>query len=260
MEGVKKVQKYIYRKTLIYKTGVEYGDYTINHIQGCAHGCKYPCYAYLMKKRFGYIKSYEEWCEPALVKNTLELLSEEIPRFKSKIHMLHLCFTTDPFMYGYDDIKEVSLAAIAKLNEADIPCSVLTKGILPFDLSDLSKKNEYGITLISLDETFREKMEPGAASLVDRVEALRRLHDAGCKTWVSIEPYPTPNIIDQDLTAILNTVSFADKIIFGRTNYSRDISAYREHRRFYNDQAAIVIEFCRDRGIAYHIKDGTIIE
>jgi DNA repair photolyase len=33
-----------------------------------------------------------------------------------------------------------------------------------------------------------------AATLKDRLEALRRIHEAGSKTWVSIEPYPTPNI------------------------------------------------------------------
>ena len=47
---MKKVKGYIERKTMLYKTGVEYGDYTMNHIQGCAHGCKYPCYAFMMKK------------------------------------------------------------------------------------------------------------------------------------------------------------------------------------------------------------------
>ena len=51
--------KTIKRKTMLYQTGVEYGDYTMNHVQGCAHGCKYPCYAFLMKKRFGQIKDYE---------------------------------------------------------------------------------------------------------------------------------------------------------------------------------------------------------
>ena len=54
---MRKVDNYIQRKSLIYKTGVEYGDYTINHIQGCSHGCKYPCYAFLLKKRFHKRKS-----------------------------------------------------------------------------------------------------------------------------------------------------------------------------------------------------------
>jgi len=70
--------KTIKRKSMLYQTGVEYGDYTMNHVQGCAHGCKYPCYAFLMKKRFGQIKDYESWLEPVLVSNTLELLDKEI--------------------------------------------------------------------------------------------------------------------------------------------------------------------------------------
>lgn len=89
---------------MLYKTAVEYGDYTMNHDQGCSHGCKYPCYAYLMAKRFGKVKSYEEWCDPALVENTLELLRKEIPRLRSKISSVQLCFTTDSFMYGYEDV------------------------------------------------------------------------------------------------------------------------------------------------------------
>ena len=86
---MKSVKNTITRKSLIYKTNVEYGDYTINHIQGCSHGCKYPCYAYLLKKRFGVVKTYEDWISPCIVENTLELLDKEIPKFKDKIQSLH---------------------------------------------------------------------------------------------------------------------------------------------------------------------------
>lgn len=79
-----------------------------------------------------------------------------------------------------------------------------------------------------------------------------------CKTWVSIEPYPTPNLIEQDLMELLEVVSFTDKIIFGRTNYSKEISAYKQHKKFYNQCAKTVIEFCKERQISYHIKDKTI--
>jgi len=101
-------------------------------------------------------------------------------------------------------------------------------------------------------------MEPGAAAYADRLAALRALHDAGCNTWISIEPYPTPNLVVQDINDLLAAVSFADKIIFGRTNYSKAVSAYAEHRAFYNEQAQVVIAFCEEHGIAYHIKEGTI--
>ena len=255
---MKAVKGYIERKSMLYKTGVEYGDYTMNHVLGCAHGCKYPCYAFLMAKRFGKIDSYEKWLEPLLVRNTLEILDKEIPRLKARIKSVQLCFTTDPFMYGYEEIKKMSLASIQKLNAAGIKCTVLTKGLLPPELATFSNENEYGITLVSLNEEYREKTEPGAATYRDRLAALRRLHDNGCKTWVSIEPYPTPNLVEQDLSTILDAVAFTDKIIFGRTNYSKEIAAYKNHKAFYNEQATTVISFCSQRNIAYHIKDGTI--
>lgn len=249
----------IMRKAMLYKTGVEYGDYTMNHVLGCSHGCKYPCYAFMMKKRFGQISCYENWIKPVLVSNTLEILDREIPKIKDKISSVHLCFSTDPFMYGYDEIKEMSLSAIKKLNASGIKCTVLTKGLLPRELANFSDENEYGITLISLDENYREKVEPGAASYQDRLEALRYLHDKGCKTWVSIEPYPTPNLIEQDLNKILEAVSYVDKIIFGRTNYSKEISAYKAHKQFFQEQAEKVIAFCEEKNIACHIKEGTMI-
>lgn len=252
--------KTIRRKTMLYQTGVEYGDYTMNHVQGCAHGCKYPCYAFLMKKRFGQLKDYESWVEPVLVSNTLELLDREIPKLKDKIHSVQLCFTTDPFMTGYPEVAQMSIAAIRKLNNAGIKCTTLTKGLLPIELAGLSPENEHGITLITLDEAYREQMEPGAVSCAERLSALRALHDAGCKTWVSIEPYPTPNMVEQDLYEILEAVSFSNRIIFGRTNYSKVANSYEGHKHFYNECAAEVISFCKEHDIDHHIKAKTITE
>ena len=252
--------KTIKRKSMLYQTGVEYGDYTMNHVQGCAHGCKFPCYAFLMKKRFGQIKDYEDWIEPVLVSNTLELLDKEIPKLRDKIQSVQLCFTTDPFMQGYPEVSQMSIEAIRKLNEAGIKCTTLTKGLLPIELAELSAENEHGITLITLDEAYREHMEPGAVSCSDRLAALKALHDAGCKTWVSMEPYPTPNMVEQDLHELLEAVSFTDRIIFGRMNYSKVANSFEGHMHFYNERAAEVIAFCQEHGIDYHIKEKTITE
>jgi DNA repair photolyase len=255
---MKTVYGYFERKSMLYVTGVEYGDYTMNHVLGCAHGCKYPCYAFMLKRRFGQVKSYDEWLTPYLVTNTLEILDREIPRLESKIKSVQLCFTTDPFMYGYEEIEKMSLAAIKKLNDAGIKCTVLSKGVLPLKLATYSKGNEYGITLVSLDEDYRASMEPGAAPYGTRLAALKALHEKGCKTWVSIEPYPTPNLIEQNLDAVLKAIAFTGKIIFGRTNYSKEITAFKGHREFYNEQAEKVITFCKRKRIQFYIKDGTI--
>ena len=253
------VMKTMIRKSMLYQTKVEYGDYTMNHVQGCAHGCKYPCYAMMMAKRFGKVASYEEWCQPVLVSNTLELLDKELPRLKDKISNVQLCFTTDSFMYGYDDICEMSKKAILRINREGIPCVVLSKGVLPADLASpgFSKENVYGITLVSLDEHYREEYEPGAAPYEERIAALKTLHKAGCKTWVSMEPYPTPNIVEQDLASILEVVSFADRIIFGRTNYNKVVSAFPNSKAWYNDRVLEVVSFCEGRGIDWYVKRGT---
>lgn len=250
--------KTITRKSMLYKTGVEYGDYTMNHVLGCFHGCKYPCYAYLMAKRFGKVKSYEEWCQPKLVINTMDLLDREIPKLKEKIKSVQLCFTTDPFMENYPEVCKMSLKAIEKLNDADIQCNILTKGKLPIELKNFSKKNEYGITLVSLDEKYRKEYEPNSLPYNKRISSLKKLHEAKCKTWVSIEPYPTPNIIEQNLITILDKIKFVDKIIFGRTHYNKIISEYKEYKEFYNIEAKKVIEFCEENNIMYHIKNGTL--
>ena len=255
-----KIKRSIKRKSLLYKTGVEYGDYTLNHIEGCSHGCRYPCYAMMMAKRFGKVKDYNDWIEPKIVENAIELLKEEIPKYKDKINHVHLCFTTDPFMYGYREISNLTLKIIEMLNRFDLKCTVLTKGVLPIELSELSEDNEYGITLISLNENFRKNYEPFSASYKNRLESLLELHKKGSKTWVSIEPYPTPNIINQDFSKILDEVSFVDKIIFGKLNYNSKVSKYLDSKEFFNGLSNKVIDFCMERSKEYSIKKGTLIE
>ncbi|MFH0763803.1 MAG: radical SAM protein [Candidatus Omnitrophota bacterium] len=252
--------KTIERKTLLYKSGVEYADFCLNHVEGCSHGCKYPCYAYMMKKRCGVIKTYEEWRKPKIVSNALELLDKEIPKYRNKIDYVHMCFSTDPFMYEQKEVSDLSLNIIERLNVEDIRCTVLTKGLFPQELTDKNRfsiDNEYGITLVSLNEDFRRRFEPNAAGFYNRIESLRYLHEKGLKTWVSMEPYPTPNLINQDLLELLNSISFVDKIIFGRLNYNVKSSEFRYTKEFYNNCSDLVIKFCNKEGIRYHIKHGT---
>ncbi len=247
----------ITRKSLLYKTEVEYGDYTANYVLGCQHGCLYPCYAFNMAKRFGNIKTYNEWIKPKLVSNALDLLDVEIPKLKHKIKSVQLCFTTDPFMSKFPEVNEMTLKIIKKLNENKIKTVILTKSILPKELLTTSKKNKYGITLVSLDEEFRKKYEPFTADYKKRVAALKKLHNKGFKTWVSIEPYPTPNICNQDLKQILNKISFVDYIVFGRLHYNKEVAEYKEYKKFYNECSIIVEEFCKKKKIKFHIKNGT---
>lgn len=252
--------KEIHRKSLLYKTGVEYGDYTVNHAFGCAHGCRFPCYAFNMAKRFGNVKNIEEWIEPKIVSNAIELLDYELPKLKNKIKSVHLCFTTDPFMEKFPEVGEMSLKIINRINKEKIKCTILTKSSLPDYLLNTDKTNEYGITLVSLNEEFRKEYEQFSSEYINRIKSLKKMHDNGFKTWVSIEPYPTPNMVEQNLLEILNEVDFVDYIVFGRLHYNKKVSEYKGHKEFYNDCAKTVINFCENKNIKYHIKEGTITE
>ena len=60
------------------------GSFAATHVVGCSHGCRFPCYAFLMMQRFGKVTSYEEWCRPRLVSNALQLAQHELPRLRGK--------------------------------------------------------------------------------------------------------------------------------------------------------------------------------
>jgi len=214
----------------------------------------------MMKQRCGAIKGYKDWIRPKIVSNALELLDIEIPRLKHKIKVVHLCFTTDPFMYKQKEVSDLTLKIIKRLNQDNIRCTVLTKGIYPKDLENIEeygRNNEYGVTLISLNKNFKDKYEPGSASYLSRIKFLKYLHDKGLNTWVSMEPYPTPNLVKQDLAKILEKISFVDKIVFGKLNYNVKITQFENNKDFYEKQARQVVDFCNKNNIDYHIKHGT---
>ncbi len=256
------------RKSLLYKTGVEYGNWTINHIVGCMHGCKFPCYAYMMSKRFGRAKSYDDWIKPRIVANAFELLEKEIPKYKNQIDFVHLSFMTDPFMYDSEEkdlvpeIKDLTLGIVKRLNKEGIRATILTKGFYPGEVlgTELLKSNEYGITLVSLSSEFKQRFEPFSAPYEKRVDSLKKLSDAGCKTWVSIEPYPTPNLdetCENGIEDLLEKIGFVDKIVFGKMNYNVESSKFSDNEGFYRKMSGTVIDFCERNEIKYHIKHGT---
>jgi len=255
------IMEKIIRKTLIYKSNVEYADYCLNHVEGCAHGCTYPCYAMMLKKRCGIVKSYEEWTKPKIVGNCLELIEKEIPKFKNKIHKLFLCFSTDPFMYKVNEVESLTINILRILYKQNISSVLISKGLYPESLIYdplISKENEYGISVVSLSDDFRKKYEPNASPIDYRIKALKRFHDAGLKTWVSMEPYPTPNIIDQDIYELLSEISFVDRIVFGKWNYNSKSTGYSDYKNFYSTKIKEVIKFGYDNEIEVYIKNDTL--
>ncbi len=244
----------VIRTRLLYRSAL--GFWCANHVQGCSHGCRYPCHAFLIARRYGRVADYAEWCRPRLVVNAMELLEHELTHRRVPPDRVHLCLSTDPFMTGHPEVEALSLAIIGRLNRAGVPCSILTKGELPAELADAGRygrDNVYGISLVSLDERFRARWEPGSTTYPARIAALRRLHDAGCRTLVHVEPYPTPNLVLQEVTTLLDAVGFVDELEFGRWNYNAIVDDFLEADDFYARTAAEVRAFCASRSIGCSI-------
>jgi DNA repair photolyase len=89
---------------MLYKTQFPGLDYAMNPVQGCSHGCRYPCYAYLWRCDLEKSISYAEWVRPVIVENTLDLIKKEIKKCKAKstvsifvFQPIHLCISNLKF-------------------------------------------------------------------------------------------------------------------------------------------------------------------
>ncbi|WP_165849135.1 radical SAM protein [Candidatus Cryosericum septentrionale] len=240
------------RKSLLYRTGIGgTGAYAATHVVGCSHGCRFPCYAFLMMQRFGKVASYEEWCQPRLVANALQLAQKELPRLRGKARYVHLSFATDTFMYQHPEVTALTLQLMRLINSYDIPVHTLTKGVIPDEALQLSHHNQFGITLVSVDEDFRTRYEPGTAPYPERIAGLRRAHDLGLHCFVNMEPYPPPNIWQQDVLRVLEAVDFVDEIRLGQLNYNDTVKQYPGWRAFYRRTGVTARDWCAAHGIGY---------
>ena len=73
-----------------------------------------------------------------------------------------------------------------------------------------------------------------------------------------MEPYPTPNIIAQDINEVLSEMSFVDRIVFGKWNYSSKSTMYSDHKNFYSTKIKEVIKFGHFNEIEVYIKNVTL--
>ena len=195
----------------------EYSELAANLYTGCDHGCGY-CYAPLAtrkKREFFIIPKIREGVIRKFLDDAIELEKREENR------PILLSFTTDPYQ-NFDVKYQLTRKAIQILHSHNLKVSILTKGgkrsERDFDL--LSKKpelSEYGTSLVFIDEKMREQIEPGASSIKERINALKKAHMMGIKTYVSLEPVWFP----QDaLQFIDKTHDFVDHYKVGKLNYN----------------------------------------
>lgn len=179
----------------------EYSEYAVNFYNGCSAKCGY---CYNRKGRFASVLGSDK---PTL-KKSLNTETEAYTIFHKELqqnivelkkHGLFFNFVSDPFLL---ETYKLNLDAIKLCCHYGIPVKILTKQTKYIDeflsMDEDYKRNIYfGFTLTGFDH-----LEPGAPSTSRRIDSLRKLHNVGFKTWVSLEP-----VIDIDVTLdIINNI------------------------------------------------------
>lgn len=158
-------------------------DYALNPYRGCGHACVY-CYA---PSVIHWDKG--KWGELVEVKvNLPRILSKELRTRKRGV--VGLGTVTDPYQTA-ENKYEITRRCLELLLRHDFPVCIQTKSSLVLRDADLLKKFsniEVGITLTSLDDSVREKLEIGASSVDERLRALNELGKNGINTWVFLGP------------------------------------------------------------------------
>lgn len=182
----------------------EYSYWACNFYTGCSNNCDY-CYC----KR-GVLSS--TWSDKPKLKKCFKDEEHALAVFERELlanidglrrYGLFFTFTSDPMIEG---TYRLTYKACDIALEHGIPVKILTKSTYGLCKLNWDCNNKhlvaFGFTLTGCDDK-----EPGASTNSERIDAMRKLHEAGFKTWASIEP-----IIDfeRSYEMIAATAGFCD--------------------------------------------------
>jgi len=202
---------------------------------GCPNACDY-CYVPYTKK--GEIRFPKQ--------HPVELVRKQLKDGLNPKRVF-LCFATDPFIYC-NRILTTDLIDI--MSEKKILIATLSKVSTPINKYE---KLRVGMTIVSDSDGFSKKFEPKALPNSERIEQLKNCHKHGYYTWISLEPYPTPNKFKQSLVKLLSKIDFVDFVIFGKWNYDKTTN----NKEFYSKMVQIFDRYCEQQGIRHFVKSET---
>jgi DNA repair photolyase len=183
-------------------------NWTINPYRGCTHACTY-CFA-RSTHTFMDMNAGSDFESKIVVKvNAAELLRKELRAKRWKGETIAMGTATDPYQRAEGRYKLMS-RIITTLTEYRNPFSILTKGTLILrDLDLLVAASEVtdvstAFSVGTVDEKVWNGSEPGTPHPRKRLEAVRKLNDAGIPCGVMIAPV-LPGISDspEQLRAVI---------------------------------------------------------
>lgn len=175
-------------KSVMTKSSLPVGGYSVNPYVGCPHACKY-CYASFMKRFTGHTKPWGTFLD---VKHW-NPISDPHKYNGQRIVIGSVTDGYNPYEERFGRTREI----LKELQGTDAEIMICTKSDLvlrDLDLLKTFKKVTVSWSVNTLDEDFRADMD--CASGIDaRLKAMREVYEAGIRTVCFISPI-FPGITD----------------------------------------------------------------
>ena len=192
----------------------------MNPYQGCEHGCVY-CYARNTHTYWGYSAGLDFEQKILIKHNAPELFEAKLKSKKWKATTIMLAGNTDcyqPAEKKYELTRKILQIALRYQH----PISIITKNSLILRDLDILKNlasNQLvhvAITVTTLNEEVRRKLEPRTATGHKRIEVIHKLSEAGIPVNVMMGPI-FPSLTDHEIPEIARQASDAGALSLSYT-------------------------------------------
>jgi DNA repair photolyase len=191
---------------------------SINPYRGCEHGCVY-CYARPAHAYVDLSPGIDFETKIFFKPQAAALLRKEIGKPGYRCQPIALGVNTDAYQPAERELR-VTRSILQVLAECHHPVSLITKSALierDIDLlAPMAAANlvRVSISVTTLDDELKRRMEPRTASPARRLEVIRRLTGAGIRCAVMAAPM-IPALNDHELEAILEAAAAAGALDAG---------------------------------------------
>lgn len=190
----------------------EYSEWAVNFYTGCSNDCDY---CFCKRGVMSHVWDNKPHLKKCFINenDAIDTFVRELERNIEEIGNAGILFsfTTDPLL---PETRELTFRAMEEAISLDIPVKVLTKRADWLDefvnrmkIQCINYRNHEHLIAFGFTLTGADELEPGASSNNERIEAMKKLHDMGFKTFASIEPVINPI---QSLSMIYKTLGFCD--------------------------------------------------
>jgi DNA repair photolyase len=187
-------------------------DTSVNAYRGCEHGCIY-CYARPTHEYLGFSAGLDFETRIVVKEDAPAMLREALasPRYRPRV--IAMSGVTDPYQPAERRLR-LTRGCLEVLAEARNPVALITKNYLVTrDIDVLSELARFDAVAVSVSVTslrpeLQRLMEPRTATPARRLDAIRRLADAGIPVRAMIAPV-VPGLTDEEVPALVQAVADA---------------------------------------------------